>query len=1174
MDHTDDFTHEERHVRLRGARASSGPGLTRRARRLCLAGVTFVITVAFVLTAAVGLLSLRLSRGPISLAMLDGPVLNALSSRMRPGFKVAIGGVDLEAVDGKPAIALDQLLVRDEAGRPIFKAPRAVISVDPLRLLTGSVVPTRLDVRNVVLRLAILPDGSAAFSAGTDEASPLRVSDAMSAMTPGDPGAAASAALGADPTAQPATPPKPPMVQAADALASLIDRFADADQGLGNFARFGVSQGTLILDDRSHNSVTSFQNLDLQFQKVGATESLLTLAADGAQGRWTARMRGEVGAEGQRSLAVNVGGLTLDDLRAIPALRDAGLDSDLAVSASLTLGLDPGGNIAVARGRLATSDGFLHLHDPDHEPLFLKGSEATFHYDPAGGAVVVDKLAIDAETANYELSGRMVPPASSGRAWSVALSGHGIFGAERPGEKPLALTSIALGAHVTPNDGHVVLDGLRVQGPDVDLNLTLDVQHTAAGLLVKGGADAGRMPAQAMLRIWPTTVAAEVRAWLLVNLQGGTVDKGSVSFALDDDDLAKMKAMRSVADGHLRVDYAVSDVTLAFMAGVPPLRKVVGHGSVTGDTSLFAIDTAVLDVSPGHALTVSAGAIDVPSTDPKPAPATISAHIAGGLDTLTELLSRDALKPYADMPSDLANARGQIDGTLNVALKVGRGANPKDVKVSATADISDLVVEKLVGKQSLTDGQIGLVLDKSGLRIKGNARIFGAAAQIDVKKQAGTATGEAEAVLTLDDAARVKAGMNLGRQLTGPITAKVSLPLGGADRRPALVDLDLTKAAIVNLLPGLTKAAGKPGRATMTVTPTVNGVALDNIVCDIGAFSVRGAASLDTDGDFQSARLSQVRLSPGDDMRADVTKSADGMKITVRGANIDARPFLKNLTGDTGEGGAKTLDLDLHSSVLTGQNSQALTAVDLHMTKRDGQIRRLQLVGKFGRAPFEIKSNQQGRDLVLDATSGDAGATLAFLNLYKKVAGGKLDATIRMSDTKFDGYATVHDFTLRDDVAMKRLTEEGIHQERSGSVQIDPSNLAFTKLYVIFSKAGSRMNIKDGGMFGPQMGATVQGWIDLNADKLQLGGTYVPAYGVNNLFSQIPVFGPILGGGTHEGLFGINFRLSGSTDAPNLTVDPLSALAPGFLRKIFGAITDATQEGASPTLGEQDPRAR
>jgi hypothetical protein len=68
----------------------------------------------------------------------------------------------------------------------------------------------------------------------------------------------------------------------------------------------------------------------------------------------------------------------------------------------------------------------------------------------------------------------------------------------------------------------------------------------------------------------------------------------------------------------------------------------------------------------------------------------------------------------------------------------------------------------------------------------------------------------------------------------------------------------------------------------------------------------------------------------------------------------------------------------------------------------------------------------------------------------------------------------------------------------------------------------------------------------------------VPAYGLNNMFSQVPVVGLILGGGRNEGLFAVNFRISGPASSPTLTVNPLSMVAPGFLRKFFGVGEDPT----------------
>jgi hypothetical protein len=64
-------------------------------------------------------------------------------------------------------------------------------------------------------------------------------------------------------------------------------------------------------------------------------------------------------------------------------------------------------------------------------------------------------------------------------------------------------------------------------------------------------------------------------------------------------------------------------------------------------------------------------------------------------------------------------------------------------------------------------------------------------------------------------------------------------------------------------------------------------------------------------------------------------------------------------------------------------------------------------------------------------------------------------------------------------------------------------------------------------------------------------GTFVPAYALNNMFAQVPGIGFFLGGGQKEGLIGITYEVVGSPHAPTLRVNPMSAMAPGFLRKPF-----------------------
>ena len=111
--------------------------------------------------------------------------------------------------------------------------------------------------------------------------------------------------------------------------------------------------------------------------------------------------------------------------------------------------------------------------------------------------------------------------------------------------------------------------------------------------------------------------------------------------------------------------------------------------------------------------------------------------------------------------------------------------------------------------------------------------------------------------------------------------------------------------------------------------------------------------------------------------------------------------------------------------------------------------------------------------------------------------------------------------------------------------------MAFSKLQVDFQRSAGKLTIRDGAIWGTAIGSTFDGTLDFAADRASVRGTYVPAYGLNNLFSKLPVLGFFLGGGPNEGLVGVTYEIVGPLSGPTLRVNPISAVAPGFLRKIF-----------------------
>ena len=86
---------------------------------------------------------------------------------------------------------------------------------------------------------------------------------------------------------------------------------------------------------------------------------------------------------------------------------------------------------------------------------------------------------------------------------------------------------------------------------------------------------------------------------------------------------------------------------------------------------------------------------------------------------------------------------------------------------------------------------------------------------------------------------------------------------------------------------------------------------------------------------------------------------------------------------------------------------------------------------------------------------------------------------------------------------------------------------------------------------------------------MDITGTIVPAYALNSLIGQIPLIGEILTGEKGGGVFAANYSLRGPLYDPDPSVNPISALAPGFLRKFFELFSG--ERSTSPKPGTSKP---
>jgi hypothetical protein len=291
-----------------------------------------------------------------------------------------------------------------------------------------------------------------------------------------------------------------------------------------------------------------------------------------------------------------------------------------------------------------------------------------------------------------------------------------------------------------------------------------------------------------------------------------------------------------------------------------------------------------------------------------------------------------------------------------------------------------------------------------------------------------------------------------------------------------------------------------------------------------------------------------------------------GAKVVIRGNNFDARPFLRAATqgAPTRQEADKDVDLDIRTTLLSGHGGEVMTNAEARIVRRGGQLRQISVTGKLNGRAVTLAGRSAGENPpAVNIDSDDAGALLRYIDIYTRMVGGDLNGQLTPGAKNMSGFIIARDFALRNEPAIRRLVSESTGSTSSPG-QVLSNDVGFTKMRVDFSREGDQINVRDAVIFGPQLGLTFNGLVNQPRDRISLSGTYIPAYGLNNAFSQIPLFGAILGGGRNEGLLAITFGVSGRAANPNITVNPLSAVAPGIFRKIFEFRNDRT--GSTPQL--------
>ena len=1166
----------------------SGPYRQRLARYARVIRRLAVVTGALGGVLMVAFLGLwwRLGSGPIQLDVFTPWLVSAIEENFGSHERVSVGGTQIERTgNGGAAVRIRDIVVRDRDGAVVARAPKAEVHVSTLSLLTGHMRVASLNLVGAELKVRIERDGQVTVFAGADK-HPLATATvpvvaaasaigsqnpegfAQRTLSPITPAAAAPRTVEAAPAPAPAEPPK----QTSDILAAVlswIDGIGETGLDGHDLRELGLKEGTLTVNDERSGKDWALENIQLSLERPHGGGVAVKLSSENPQRPWQLVASVRPVHNGSRSVDIEARHLPANDIVRALHIADGSLQANVPLSVSVHGEIGADGVPRGLAGRIAAEPGFIGESADDDGRIDIDQAEFKFTWNAADRQLSVPFQIVSAGN-RITLLAQMEAPQQSGGDWLFKVSG-GTAMLVAPGDRatPLTLDRIALSGNFNPTKHHFAVDHGDVGNRDVDVLMSGNADNSSGEWRLNAGFAGKRMSVDALKHLWPVFVVPKVRDWFNERLVSGAVDHVTIGVNAPIDTLRAEGP--PVPDNGLSLDAVATNCVVRPVDGLPALNDADLTVHIVGRNVQIAVGKATASMSSGRKLVLSNGLFEVPDTAPHEPPARVRFKLDGPVPAAAELLSMDRLRDVSQTPFDPATTRGNLSAQVSLAMPLKPDLPPGSTNYSIVVDATNFSADHMIMGQRLDAPALHVTATPQGFQFKNDVKIAGAPANLEYHQANGDTAADIRLAGMLDATAR----NNLGLDPTNAISGSVPIHLSGrvattADRDGRFaVEADLTSAQINGFLPGWVKPAGKPSRVTFTLNTKPQSVRIDDLVIEGAGEGVKGAVELDGSGDLQAASFPAYGFSDGDKVSLKADRAQDGtLHVTMRGDVYDGRAFIKSLTG----GGSNSsqankrppvdVDLDIKVGAVLGFDGEALSNVDLKMSRRGGEVRSLGLNAKIGRegtVTGELHTQSDGHEAVYLRTN-DAGALFRATDVYPRMSGGQMaimmDAPSANNPVQ-QGTLNVVNFSIHDEAELQRAASS------QNSPQPLGNNLQFSSMQVYFTRSPGRIVLRDGVARGPVIGGTIDGTIDYTRDMVDLRGTLVPFYVANNFFGWIPVVGPILGG-DKEGIFGFTYKVNGRPGNPVLNVNILSGLAPGVLRKIF-EYPASTDSGIDPS---------
>jgi hypothetical protein len=685
--------------------------------------------------------------------------------------------------------------------------------------------------------------------------------------------------------------------------------------------------------------------------------------------------------------------------------------------------------------------------------------------------------------------------------------------------------------------------------------------------------------------LWPTGIGGGARPWIVEHVTGGVVTHAMMAVVVEADG-----PLQDIVITKASGDLDVSNGTFTWIDNVPPVEQA--------DVHLHLVDPDTLDIhlsagrqrirNSGTDLLIRDGQMRITGLTFRDQIAVIHTQLEGPVASALTLLKEPRLHLLSTHPIALQIAGGNAAATLDFQLPLENKLSIDDVEIHAKAHLKDITLLDVANGHALKDGIFDLAIDKEGLTLKGQGTLAAVPVTLDGTMDFKPGTGDQVvqkiAVTGQPNAEQLDAaGLHIKNVVTGPIPLTAVLLERRNGESQVAITGDLTRATLsIDALAWRKPAAGIANVSATLIMAHGQLTKIDRIVVSGDGLRLTGSANF-IDGQCRSVLLDTIRLGRTQGHGTVRLAPETPIAVVLQGEQLDLSPKLTEKISSIDR--SKVTDVITPLWTLDARFNRAILAngerADDLLVKAVGggdMIRLLDAVG-FTQAGsgFSIKITEplgstpkaNQRRLLID--SKDAGTFLRGMDISRSMQSGHLKVD-GMFNRPFGLYpltatAVIDDSVVRNSPVLGKLLQAitlyGLVDALSGP------GMSFSKVVVPFHYNGEDLEIGQAHADNPSLGLTGKGRLGVSSGRISMTGTIVPAYFFNSMLGHLPLIGKLFSPEKGGGIFAVNFGLNGLIEDPDVSINPVSALTPGFLREIF-TVFDHTR----PTNNQSSPQGK